>query len=309
MSARPEPERSASSNKPVPARSATVESVSVPVAPHQWQRARVSLPEVLPRLLDLAGSVPADRLVTAHWTVADTLAHLTTITALNVGLARGTPPDVPFPGLAKLIAATTVDTVADMNDKIMERFTERRVPELTARLRADVEGLLEVTQNADPTHEVDWLGGARVHFAGLLAHLLNELNIHAWDIARAVGAPWHTDARDATQFVEVFLAGVARSGYGRLLDRQGRVRPGRIVVTFQPRAGQPVTLALTDGRVTLEPAQPRPDVRLSYDPATFNLMMFGRISKPRAVLTGKLAVGGRRPWLLPAFLKTMRVPS
>ncbi|MFC0529822.1 maleylpyruvate isomerase N-terminal domain-containing protein [Phytohabitans kaempferiae] len=279
------------------------------IRPQQWRQARGSLPDVLPRLLDLAESVPADRLVTAHWTVADTLAHLATITALDVALARNTPPDLPVPGLDELLAVTTVDTVAGMNDKIMARFTERRVPELTARLRADVESLLEATGDADPAREVDWLGGSRVHLAGLLAHLLNEFNIHAWDIARAVGAPWHTDPRDATQFVEVFLTGVARCGYGRLLDREGRVRPGRIAVTFAPREGAPVTLALTDGRVTLEPPDPRPDVRLSYDPATFNLMMFGRVGKAKAVVTGKLAVGGRRPWLLPAFLRTMRVPS
>jgi hypothetical protein len=41
----------------------------------------------------------------------------------------------------------------------------------------------------------------------------------------------------------------------------------------------------------------------------FSLMMFGRVSKARAVLTRKVTVGGRRPWLLPVFLRTLRVPS
>jgi hypothetical protein len=32
------------------------------------------------------------------------------------------------------------------------------------------------------------------------------------------------------------------------------------------------------------------------------------LSKPRALLTGRVRVGGRRPWLLPVFLRKVRVP-
>jgi hypothetical protein len=46
-----------------------------------------------------------------------------------------------------------------------------------------------------------------------------------------------------------------------------------------------------------------------FDPATLNMMMFGRISRPRAILNRKIVIGGRRPWLMPAFLRTVRVPS
>jgi hypothetical protein len=38
-------------------------------------------------------------------------------------------------------------------------------------------------------------------------------------------------------------------------------------------------------------------------------MLFGRTSQIRAVLSGKVRVSGRRPWLLPAFRRTMRLPS
>jgi hypothetical protein len=38
------------------------------------------------------------------------------------------------------------------------------------------------------------------------------------------------------------------------------------------------------------------------------MMLFGRISKMRAVLSRKLVIGGRRPWLLGAFLRTVRAP-
>jgi len=37
-------------------------------------------------------------------------------------------------------------------------------------------------------------------------------------------------------------------------------------------------------------------------------MLFHRISKARAVLSGKLRISGPRPWLLPGFLRVVRAP-
>ncbi|MFV2013307.1 MULTISPECIES: hypothetical protein [unclassified Micromonospora] len=72
---------------------------------------------------------------------------------------------------------------------------------------------------------------AQLPVAGLYSHLLNEMNIHAWDIARP---------------------GPRRADLGDLPPAYRW--PGQ------------TTLALVDGRVLLEPVDPRPDVRLRYDP-------------------------------------------
>jgi len=281
----------------------------VSTRPDQWHRAWSSVPDVLDRLLALVKDAPPDRAVTADWTVADTVAHLSTIAIKDIGLVTGTVPDLPVPGLHELVLGTTVDTVAEMNRQVLRGFTERELPVLTDRLRADVAELTRLAESADPLREVTWLGGARLPLAGLYVHLLNELNIHAWDIARGLGAEWETDPRDAALFVDVFLTEVIRCGYGRLLDHDRPVRPGRISAIFHSHTGDPVTFALIDGRVVLEPTDPRPDIRLRYDPTTFNLMLFGRVNRIRAVLGRKLSVGGRRPWLLPTFMQTMRLPS
>lgn len=275
----------------------------------QWQRARSSTVTALGRLLALLDGASPDLPVTKHWSIADMVAHLVTIGALDLALVRGSRPDLPVHDLGDLLRRTTVDTVADMNREIMGRFTERRLPVLTERLRADVEALLAGSEDLDPQHQVDWLGGSRVPVVGLIAHFLNELNIHAWDMARPLGRPWHTDPRDAALFIDEFLVGVTRCGYGRLLDQDRPAHPGSISVEFRPRVGTSVTLALTDGRVTVEPTNPRPDVRLSYDPVVLNLMLFGRVSRLRAAATGKVRVSGVRPWLLPRFMATMRLPS
>jgi len=94
-----------------------------------------------------------------------------------------------------------------------------------------------------------------------------------------------------------------------LLDGSPPPRERRIAVEFRSAHTTPVTLVLRAGRVTAEEPGGDTDVRLRFDPATLNLMMFGRVSRARAAFTGKVVVRGRRPWLLPDFLRTVRLPS
>ncbi|HEX6872335.1 MAG TPA: SCP2 sterol-binding domain-containing protein, partial [Micromonosporaceae bacterium] len=137
--------------------------------------------------------------------------------------------------------------------------------------------------------------------------ILNELSIHGRDIARATKAQWTIPPQDAAMFFEHFVVGMVRLDHGRLLETP-EPSEERVSVHFRSEYLDPVTLVLDRGRVTAEPSDDV-DVRITFDPTTFNLMMFGRISPPRAMLTGKVSVAGRRPWRLPIFLKTVRMPS
>lgn len=138
---------------------------------------------------------------------------------------------------------------------------------------------------------------------------VNELHIHGRDVARATGAPWTVSPADAALFFKLLLLGVTSYGYGRLLDWDRPERPGRIAVEFRSRHTAPVAMVLTDGRVTVEEPGRAIDVKLFFDPVTLNLMLFGRVGRTRAALTGRVVVWGRRPWLLPAFMRKMRLPS
>src|SRR5690606_41294437 len=52
----------------------------------------------------------------------------------------------------------------------------------------------------------------------------------------------------------------------------------------------------------------RPDVRITADPATWLLLVYGRGSAARAALTGKVVASGRRPWLAPGLAKRFLPP-
>ncbi|MEV8443072.1 maleylpyruvate isomerase family mycothiol-dependent enzyme [Actinosynnema sp. NPDC051121] len=274
----------------------------------QWAVVRDVLPAVTGRFADLVAGSDPSALATADWTVADTAAHVVAIASIYTTLLAPDRAEVADPALAERIPTVTVDTVADLNDLALRRFTERDPVALAAMLRSMVASIVEMTAQADPERTVPWLGASKVPIAGVFAHLVNELLVHGWDIARGVGAPWTIPPREAALFFELFLVGMFRNEVGGVL---GGAPPDdrRIAVAFRSRHTTPVTIVLHQGRVSVEEPGGPVDVRLTFDPAVLNLVLFGRVSRARAAVTGKLRVGGRRPWLLPAFLRVVRLPT
>lgn len=283
----------------------------------RWQALRSSVSQTADRLADLVTAAPdptarATRSQTPSggtWSAVDTAVHVATVAALHHGALRPDENTLAVPGLGEVLDSATVDSIAALNDLVMGHVPERDPQAVANRVRAETATLLQASENLDPDSTIHWLGGSQVPVAGILAHLLNELCIHGRDIARATGAPWVIPPTDAATFFELFVVGMVCSDYGRLLDTPGPPRPGRITVHFRSKYTTPVTMVLDHGRVRVEDTAGPVDVRITYDPTMFNLMMFGRVSKARAVLTGKVVVGGRRPWLLPAFLQTVRMPG
>jgi uncharacterized protein (TIGR03083 family) len=274
----------------------------------QWPVVRDALPAVAARFANLITGVAPDALATADWTVADTAAHVAAIATMYTAILAPDGGPVPVRPLAGRIPTITVDTVAELNDMALRHFTERDTTTLGENLRSAVDTVLRLTEHTDPERTVPWLGDSRVPVGGVLAHLVNELLVHGWDIAKATGTPWPIPAREAAPFFDLFIVGVIRNDVGRLLDDSP---PGerRVAVAFSSRHTAPVTLVVQHGRVSVEEPGGPVDVRLRFDPATLNLMLFGRVSRVRAALTGKLTVTGRRPWLLPGFLRTVRLPT
>ncbi|MEO3808461.1 maleylpyruvate isomerase family mycothiol-dependent enzyme [Sphaerisporangium sp. B11E5] len=283
----------------------------VTVPRDRWAVARTALKETGDRFAALvAGAPDPGAMATKEWTVAETAAHVVVISRMYTSLARADGTPLPIDGLGPAVAPVTIETVGLFNDVSLERFTERDPKVLAARLRDDIAEILRITADADPATPVPWLGGSLVPIGGLFAHLVNEMLLHGWDIAPAAGVRWAIPPRHAALFFDLFLLGMLANGTGGLLERPGTTpSPRRITVRFHSRYTTPARLVAQAGKVTAGPPGPGTDVHVAFDPAALNLMLFGRISQPRAVLTGRLAAWGRRPWLLPEFLRTVRVPT
>ncbi|WP_439384066.1 maleylpyruvate isomerase family mycothiol-dependent enzyme [Amycolatopsis lexingtonensis] len=274
----------------------------------QWESVRAALPDVGGRFADLVASVPnAHAKSLGEWSIAETASHVGMIALMYTAMIRGDGGPLPLPGLEEPIDSASVDTISRMNALALELYPERDPVRLAERLRADIAEVLLVSADLDPEKPVWWLGGSRVPVAGVLAHLVNEMLLHGLDIARALGRPWPIPAPYEAMFLELFLFGMVRNDMGSLLD-DATPSSRRIAVEFRSAYTKPGVLALHHGRLRFEEPDGTADVRLRFDPAVLVPMMFGRISKARAVLTGGVRISGRRPWLLPAFLRTVRMP-
>ncbi|MEU0792223.1 maleylpyruvate isomerase family mycothiol-dependent enzyme [Amycolatopsis sp. NPDC005961] len=274
----------------------------------KWQAVRAALPETGARFADLVAGVRYGHVTSlGEWTIAETASHVGMIALMYTSMIRGDGGPLPLPGLEEPIDTASVDTISRMNALALELYPERDPARLAERLRADIAEVLLVSADLDPEKPVWWLGGSRVPVAGVLAHLVNEMLLHGLDIARAIRRPWPIPAAHEALFLELFLFGMVRNDMGRLLD-DATPSPRRIAVEFRSAHTKPAVLALRHGELRFEEPDGGADVRLTFDPAVLVPMMFGRISKARAVLGGGVRIGGPRPWLLPAFLKTVRMP-
>ncbi|MEU5314990.1 maleylpyruvate isomerase N-terminal domain-containing protein [Streptomyces sp. NPDC021562] len=279
------------------------------ITPDQWHAARNALTEVVDRFGALVESADPQAMATADWTVMDTAAHVASVAWLNTSAVVSDDAPLPMPGIREHIAAATVDTIhTGLNPALLQAYPERDPDKVVSKLRASIDEILRATATADPARTLSWLGGARIPLAGLVAHLTNELLLHGRDIARAVDRPWHIPHEYAAQFFELFLVEIARSGAGHILDDDRRVHQGRIAVEFRSAYTSPVAMVLDTGNVWVEEPSRDNDVRVYFKPADLSLVLFHRVPRTQAALSGAVRVWGRRPWLLAPFLRKVRLP-
>ncbi|MFV2012785.1 MULTISPECIES: maleylpyruvate isomerase N-terminal domain-containing protein [unclassified Micromonospora] len=283
-------------------------SFVVPV--DRWTLARTALSVSSDRFRSLltVDSEP-EAMATRDWTVSDTAAHVVSIAMLYVTLVEGDEPPLQIPDIRAALSAANVDTVADVNDYVLRHFTERDPARLAELLGEATDAVLAATTRLPPEKTVQWLGDARVPIAGMVAHLVNELLVHGWDIARVLRRPWSMPDDYASLYFDQFFLGMLHHDYGVLLDTSRAMPKRPIAVQFRSAYTPTATVVLGDGRIRLAPPDDPVDVRLRFRPARFNLMLFGRTGPAVAAMRRDVVVGGPRPWRLPAFLRVVHMPN
>lgn len=283
--------------------------MTVVVPESRWSLARAALRSSADAFLELLKGDSAAAMATKDWTVADTAAHVTGIALMYVTLVDEDVPSLPIPGLAEMVDQTTVDTVADLNAFVLRHFPERDTANLAAALDYAVGAILDATRDVPAATPVPWLGESLVTIAGMVAHLVNELLVHGRDIAIALRRPWVIPEDHAGLYWELFFVGMLGLGHGSLLDTNARMPGRRIAVSFRSAHAAPSTIVLENGHVRVASDDEPYDVRVTFRPAGFNLMMFGRVGTLAAALRRDVVVGGPRPWLLRPFLRIVHMPN
>jgi uncharacterized protein (TIGR03083 family) len=247
--------------------------------------ARPALLEALGRFTDAVSSVDsALPLPNSDWVAADVAAHLLIAGRALEGYVRGDREPV-----------TDVDDVPGSNARRLRETTERDVNTLTKELHDVTDRFLELTDHADAADAAFW-HGLDVTVGALYGIYLGELLLHGRDVARAAGRRWPISKQDAVMIFE----GAAAVSHA-FLDEDA-VRDFRATYGLRLRGGPSFTFAFDDGVLTVTDGSPaRADCRVSADPRSLVLVVYGRSSQWAQIGRGGLFAYGRKPWLALRF--------
>jgi len=177
--------------------------------------------------------------------------------------------------------------------------TERDLGVIADRIEVSVGTFLEEMDASQENSSRSWLvQGVRLSLSTLTCHVLNELTVHSFDIAKADGVPWSIDRAYAALVLRGFLS-PALNSLGRSIVNQETAQGIRACVEVRARdGGPPVYYRFNDGdlRVTASP-DGKIDCHLSVDPAAFLLVAWGRMNQWKGISRGQLLAWGRKPWL------------
>jgi SCP-2 sterol transfer family len=133
------------------------------------------------------------------------------------------------------------------------------------------------------------------------ALMLGELLLHGFDLARALRRPWVIGRDEAIAVLGGLLPAVGYSADPDVAQRAVGTYHLRI------RHGHDWTIEVRDGAATVQKGRPeRADLHISADPLAFLLVGYGRASRWRAVLTGRIVGWGRHPLRAARFSKLFR---
>lgn len=276
----------------------------------QWDDTRTALEDTVERFARVLHSVKApSRLAVGQWSIADTAAHVREVATLNSTWATGGMPPPEYREAYDMAATVAVDEVSAVNALALANAPERDLHALAPMIQERVQLMLYLTEAADGSELVSWLGGLKLPVSAVLAHTLSELLVHGGDIARADGSAFLITADQARLVFEGFLlrllTAADAAGFGG--ERSDAMKP--VTCELRLRGCEPVLLVAESGSVAVEDAGSRPvDVHVAADPAVMWLLMFNRVKPLGPALRGQVRVWGRRPWRLRRLMRLLQTP-
>ena len=276
----------------------------------QWTFVRGALSETAARFVDLLGSVQNSRArAIGTWDIADTAAHVLLVARLNSLFTIGGEPDEDLVPVVAEAANVDFTTVSNMNQHGRAIIDMNDVQVLARRIEEQLQRLLDDSNQLRGSDTITWLGGLPLSRSAVLAHMVSELLLHGFDIARAEGRTFGLPATAARQYFELFLVQVIRHGYDSgFLPDLGEADSGPPVSwELRLRGSRPLAFAYDHGRVRIKPVGPV-DVHISADPGAMLLMMYNRVKPLGPAIRGQVVPWGRRPWKLKRLMEVMQLP-
>lgn len=222
-----------------------------------------------------------------HWSAGETAAHTTHIYSVMPKLATG--------------GASPVSDHRQMGgtwERLLGEDTERDMEVLAQRIESSAASLLEKVNEENWTTEVRWHGRIKVPVFTLAAILVNEAEVHGYDIAKSQGSPWQI----APDKARLSLKGLYPV-LPHFVDPD-QAKGLRANFSVDLRDKNPAYMLVEAGALKVTTQRPRHiDCRISADPVAYLLVGYGRVSQVKPILTGKILAFGKKPWLGLRFAK------
>ena len=213
---------------------------------------------------------------------------LTGLSATIAGELQARPEQYPDADFPTRLAASNAASIA-----MVDHTDAGRLAEL---ITVGAQRFLELVAAADPQMECEtpWYGPGRTRTLDCLTALaLGELTVHGYDIATGTGRPWPISAEHAK-----LIVGTVCPEMWPLVVRPEAGRGAPMTYEVRLRGDGPrYVIRVADGTAEVRAAGGPVDCVISADPATFLLVVYGRMPLGRALLRGGMLAWGRRPWL------------
>jgi len=245
------------------------------------------------RLVDLLRQIPDPTAPTRglRWTLGELASHLAARTELFAGYLTGT--------------ATPEGEVADIaanNDRQIREARDVPLDTQIELIAASVGAFVETTRGRLGTDPYPWYSGIELDVATGTGIALAEALVHGFDVARSLGKPWPISAEDARTILRASF--VLAPGYVNPATTRGKHVTYRVMIRGGPR----LRFRIDDGVGALEGPEGPADCTIRAEPVSFLLVSYGRATRWRAALSGKVLVGGRRPWKALSFGRFLLPP-
>jgi uncharacterized protein (TIGR03083 family) len=268
---------------------------AAPVIPLDREAARTAIGAATERFTELLREIDDIELPAAgtDWTVAETAAHVSVVlNAFSAAIAGEphalTPDQYLEANFPTRLAAVNAATIAMVDHTAAEQLAEL--------ITAGAQRFLELVAGADPKMrcETPWYGKGRTRTPDCLTALaLSELTVHGHDIATGTGHPWPISAEDAK-----LIVGTVCPEMSPLTVRPEAARGAPVAYEVRLRGNGPrYVIRVADGTAEVRGVGGPVDCVISADPVTYLLVVYGRMSVRRALLSGGIVAKGRRKWL------------
>jgi len=271
----------------------------------QVDRTRAALASAASRAAELIRGIDTPGRTTRglSWTLSETAAHMVVGLRANADSLRGeldawapyVSDRAEFHDRLTAMTATTLDAVPEREPAVLGRL----VAEAADRFLSAGQGLPD-----DHVVSTPWYGeGDGLRLDSTTALLLGELLIHGRDLAITVGRPWPISREEALLVAPAAVTMMPRA------VRADATRDLDLTYAFHLRGGRGFAIRVVCGEAVSEPlGARRADCHISFDPLTFLLVGYGRMSPWAAAARGTALAYGRRPWLAFRFKQLFHDP-